>query len=160
MQKINVREVEEEHRQSPGGKYGYSLRQVSVGLGRQAASTDLNKRHPFDLATVRIPPGKSLCPYHEHSAQWELYLVVSGVGTIRDHRGNTEVAAGDAFVFAPGQAHQLSNSGTEDFVYHVVADNPVGDFCHYPDSGKWAVHRPDERRIIHGTSGEYYDGEE
>ena len=160
MQKINVREVKEERRSSPKGKYDSFIRQVSVGLGREITSTDLNKRHPFDLATVRIPPGKSLCPYHEHSAQWELYLVVSGVGTIRDRGGDTEVAAGDAFVFGPGEAHQLTNLGAEDFVYHVVADNPVGDFCHYPDSGKWAVHRPDERRIIHGTKGDYFDGEE
>ena len=160
MQKINVREVQEERRSSPKGRYDSFIRQVSVGLGREIASTDLNKRHPFDLATVRIPPGKSLCPYHEHSAQWELYLVVSGVGTIRDRGGDTQVTAGDAFVFGPGEAHQLTNRGVEDFVYHVVADNPVGDFCHYPDSGKWAVHRPDERRIIHGTVGGYFDGEE
>ena len=160
MQKINVREVPEERRQSPKGKYGSFIKQISVGLGREVFSTDLKKRHPFDLATVRIPPGKSLCPFHEHSAQWELYLVVSGIGTIRDKDGHTEVAAGDSFVFGPGQAHEITNRGSEDFVYHVVADNPVGDFCHYPDSGKWAVHRPDERRIIHGTPGDYFDGEE
>ena len=86
--------------------------------------------------------------------------MVSGVGTIRDHGGDTEVAVGDAFVFRPGEAHEVTNRGLEDFVYYVVADNPVGDFCHYPDSGKWAVHRPDERRIIHGKAGDYFDGEE
>ena len=109
---------------------------------------------------MRIPPGKSLCPYHEHSAQWELYLVVSGVGTIRDRDGETQVGAGDSFVFGPHEAHQLTNRGNEDFVYYVIADNPVGDVCHYPDSGKWAVHRQDERLIIHGTVGDYFDGEE
>ena len=160
MQKLNVHEVPEEHRQSPKGKYGSFIKQVSVGLGREMTSTDLNKRHPFDLASVRVPPGKSLCPYHEHSAQWELYLVVSGVGTIRDRDGGTEVAAGDAFIFRPGEAHEITNRGPEDFVYYVVADNPVGDFCHYPDSGKWAVHRSDERRVIHGKAGDYFDGEE
>ena len=34
------------------------------------------------------------------------------------------VNAGDAFFFGPGEAHQISNDGDEDFVYYVIADNP------------------------------------
>src|SRR5436853_540089 len=82
---------------------------------------------------------QSLCPYHSHSAESELYLVVSGNGTVRDKDGLTDVGAGDAFFFGPGEAHQLTNAGEEDLVYYVVADNPLGDGCYYPDSGKWAV---------------------
>ena len=81
-----------------------------MALGREPESLDLSKRHPFDLALVRIPKGKSLCPYHAHSAESELYLVVSGRGNVRDKNGITEVGAGDAFFFQPGEAHQLSNS--------------------------------------------------
>ena len=61
----------------------------------------------FDLALVRIPKGKSLCPYHAHAAESELYLVVSGRGNVRDKDGITEVEPGDAFFFQPGEAHQL-----------------------------------------------------
>jgi len=31
------------------------------------------------------------------------------------------VNAGDAFFFQPGEAHQLTNVGDEDFVYYVIA---------------------------------------
>ena len=160
MQKINVSEVAEDHRRSPKGKYERFAKNISVALGREIESTDLAKRQPFDLAVTRIPPGKSLCPYHEHSAATELYLVISGVGTIRDKDGDTEVAAGDAFFFGPNEAHQLTNCGAEDFVYYVIADNPLGDSCHYPDSGKWAVAGGGSRQIIHGQKGDYFDGEE
>ena len=160
MQKVNVREIEEKHRHSPKGKYERFAKNISAALGSDLSGADRNKVHPFDLALVRIPPGKSLCPYHSHSSEWELYLVVSGTGTIRDQSGTTEVAAGDSFVFRPEEAHQLTNAGSEDFVYYVVADNPVGDTCHYPDSGKWAVCGEGEGFIVHGTKGDYFDGEE
>ena len=41
----------------------------------------------------------------------------------------------------------------------VVADNPLGESCHYPDSNKWVVRSP-ERRLIRSAPLEYYDGEE
>jgi uncharacterized cupin superfamily protein len=121
----------------------------------------LAKRHPFDLALVRIPKGKSYCPYHSHSAESELYLVVSGRGRIRDKNGKTEVGAGDAFFFAPGEAHELTNPGDEDFVYYVIADNPRGDSCYYPDSGKWAVATEGtDEVIVKGKEADYFEGEE
>jgi uncharacterized cupin superfamily protein len=71
----------------------------------------------------------------------------------------TPVQAGDAFIFEPGQPHQLINESREDLIVYVVADNPVGESCHYPDSGKWAVGSP-ERRILRSDSLDYFDGEE
>ena len=41
----------------------------------------------------------------------------------------------------------------------VVADNPIGESCHYPDSGKWLVSSP-ERALIRSAPLDYYDGEE
>ena len=110
---------------------------------------------------VRIPKGKIYCPYHSHSAELELYVVVSGRGSIRDKDGSIIVTAGDAFFFGPGEAHQLTNAGEEDFVYYVIADNPRGDCCYYPDSGKWAVTvEGSEEIIVKGKEADYYDGEE
>ncbi len=161
MQKINVATVHEQERKSPAGKYQKFVKEISVALGREPESLDLMRRHPFDLALVRIPAGKSYCPYHGHSAETELYLVVSGSGVVRDRSGMTEVAAGDAFLFAPGEAHQLTSSATEDFVYYVIADNPLGDACYYPDSGKWAVPiEGGEGEIVRGAVADYYEGEE
>ena len=91
MRKVNLNDVEERERQSPKGKFGRRSKDISIALGRDPESLDLSKRHPFDLALVSIPKGKSLCPYHSHSSESELYLVVSGRGNVRDKNGWTEV---------------------------------------------------------------------
>jgi uncharacterized cupin superfamily protein len=161
MRKVNLKDVEWQERQSPKGKFGRKMKSISVALGRDPESLDSAKRWPFDLALVSIPKGKSLCPYHSHSAESEMYLVISGRGKIRDKGGWTEVGTGDAFFFGPGEAHQLANAGEEDFVYYVIADNPRGDMCHYPDSGKFAVWKEgNEEVIVKGTDADYFDGEE
>src|SRR5713226_9410019 len=97
MRKVNLKDVPEQERKSPKGKFGRASKNISVALGRERESLDLAKRHPFDLALVRIPKGRSLCPYHAHAAESELYLVVSGKGNVRDKDGSTIVNAGDAF---------------------------------------------------------------
>jgi uncharacterized cupin superfamily protein len=161
MRKINLQEVPEEERRSPKGKFHKFVKDISIALGRDRKSLDLAKRHPFDLAMVRIPPGRSYCPYHSHGAESEFYLVISGRGRARDKSGLTEVGAGDAFFFGPGEPHQLTNTGDEDFVYYVIADNPRGDSCYYPDSGKWAVPGDGpEEAIVEGKVADYYEGEE
>jgi uncharacterized cupin superfamily protein len=86
--------------------------------------------------------------------------VVFGRGLVRDDAGTTEVVAGDSFMFGPGEAHQISNPGPEDLLYHVIADNPVGESCHYPDSGKWSVMAGSQRVIAKGSATSYLDGEE
>jgi uncharacterized cupin superfamily protein len=161
MKKINLKDIKEEERRSPRGKFHKHLKEISVALGREPDSLDLLKRHPFDLALVRIPPGKSYCPYHVESAQWELYLVVSGRGAVRDNSGVNEVTAGDAFLFKPGEAHQLSCAGNDDFVYYVIADNPLNDSAYYPDSGKWMVLKEGSDRVmVKGAETDYFHGEE
>ncbi|HXN49815.1 MAG TPA: cupin domain-containing protein [Bryobacteraceae bacterium] len=159
MNKINTRDVPEESWTSPKGKFGSSDRNISVSLGRDPNSTDLLRRHPFDVEICRIPPGKSACPFHSHSAQWEFYHVVSGAGVVRDKDGRTAVEEGDAFIFEPGNPHQILNDSAADLVLYVVADNPIGESCHYPDSGKWMVRSPG-RALIRSEPLDYHDGEE
>ena len=110
MRKVNLKDIEWQERQSPKGKFGRRMNNVSVALGRDPESLDLMKRHPFDLALVSIPKGKALCPYHSHSIESELYLVVSGRGSIRDKSEST-IATADTFFFGPGGAHQLPKAG-------------------------------------------------
>ena len=161
MKKVNLKDIEERRRQSPNGKFGRASRDISIALGRDPESLDLRERHPFDLALERVSKGKTVCPYHSHSAESELYLVVSGKGSIREKDGTTMVTAGDAFFFVPGEAHQLTNAGEEDFVYYVIADNPRGDSCYYPDSGKFAVMKEGTNEVIvKGTETDYFEGEE
>lgn len=144
---------------SPKGKFAGAGKQVSEELGRKPTSTDLMERHPFDVEICRIPPGKVPYPYHSHSAQWEFYHVISGKGVVRHAEGRTPIETGDAFLFKPGEPHQLINDSTEDLILYVVADNPMGESCYYPDSKKWVVRSP-ERRLIRSAPLEYYDGEE
>jgi uncharacterized cupin superfamily protein len=161
MKKVRVDDLQEHERTSPKGKFHKFAKDISIALGRDPESLDLSKRHPFDVALVRIPKGKAYCPYHAHSSETEMYLVVSGRGKVRDKDGITEVGPGDAFIFGPGEAHQLSAGDTDDFVYYVIADNPRGDSCFYPDSGKFAVWTERGREaIVKGAESDYFDGEE
>jgi len=159
MNKTNTNDITEEPWASPGGRFAGFYKGVSLALGRKERSTDIMERHPFDVEISRTPPGKANCPYHSHSAQWEFYHVISGTGKARDKGGLTPIEAGDAFIFPPGEPHQLINDGTADLVIYVVADNPSGESCHYPDSQKWVVRSP-ERRLIRSEPLDYYDGEE
>ena len=162
MRKVNINEIKEEPWQSPGGKYAVSFKGISEALGRDPNSLDLSKGHPFDLEWNRVPAGKINFPYHAHSAAWELYLAISGKGSVRHKDGSTELVAGDALLFGPDEPHQLSNSGTEDLVYYVIADNPIGESAYYPDSGKWKVNKSSaaDRVVIKGKETDYFDGEE
>ena len=159
MKKINTNDIKEDEWKSPKGTFVGAGRQVSIALGRDPVSTDRMKQHPFDVEILRIPPGQKPYPYHSHSAQWEFYHVISGKGTCRDNDGTTAIGPGDAFIYEPGQPHQFHNDGTEDLIVYVVADNPVGESCHYPDSAKWVVRSP-ERRLMRGEPLDYFDGEE
>lgn len=160
MNKVNLKDVPREEWVSPKKKFACTSQGASLALGRDATSTDLLKRHPFDVELCHVPPGKAVCPYHSHSAQWEFYHVVSGQGNVRHPAGKTVVGPGDCFIFQPGEPHQILNDHpSEDLVFFVVADNPIGESCHYPDSGKWLVRSP-ERRLMRSENLDYFDGEE
>jgi len=144
---------------SPTGKFQRFGKQISEALGRDRRSSDLDKRHPFDVEITRVPPGAASGPYHSHSAQWEFFQVISGNGTVRHSNGTTSIEDGDAFLFKPGEPHNIKNDGHEDLIYLVVADNPIGETCYYPDSRKWAVKSP-EYRLMRSDPLDYYDCEE
>jgi uncharacterized cupin superfamily protein len=159
MRKINTKDLKEDTWVSPKGKFSGAGKQVSEALGRQPASTDLRERHPFDIEICRIPRGKSAYPYHSHSSQWEFYHVISGTGMVRHQDGNDTIVPGDAFIFEPGQPHQITSDASEDLILYIVADNPIGESTHYPDTDKWIVRSP-ERRIVRAATQDYYEGEE
>ena len=159
MQKVNTKEIAELAWTSPKGKFAGAGIEISEALGRKPQSTDLKERHPFDVEILRVPAGKAPYPYHSHSAQWEFYHVISGEGAVRHKDGTSAIKSGDAFIFKPDEPHQLVNDGTEDLVMYVVADNPIGESCHFPDSEKWTVRSP-ERRLIRSEPLDYFDGEE
>ena len=50
------------------------------------------------------------------------------------------------------------NTGEEDLVYYVIADNPQVDIVHYPDSDKWGS--MPQRIFFQMQPVDYYEGEE
>ena len=159
MKKINSNEIKEYPWASPKGKFVGAGKDISEALGWDSQSGDAKARHPFAVEILRIAPGQTPYPYHSHAAQWEFYHVLSGRGLARDESGKTPIAEGDAFIYPPGESHQLINDSSEDLVLYVIADNPVGESCYYPDSQKWLVRSP-ERRLLRGEALDYFDGEE
>jgi uncharacterized cupin superfamily protein len=162
VKKVNIKEIKEEPWRSPKGKYAVTFKGIAEALGRDPSSLDLTKRWPFDLEWNRVPPGKSNFPFHSHSAQWEMYLIVGGKGAVRHQDGTTEVGPDDVFIFGPNEPHQITNAGDVDLVYYVIADNPIGESGYYPESGKWKVNRASaaDRVVIKGKETDYFDGEE
>jgi uncharacterized cupin superfamily protein len=159
MHKINTANVPELSWSSPKGTFVGAGKQISEALGRKPQSTDFNERHPFDIEILRVPSGKAPYSYHSHSAQWEFYHVIAGSGVVRHKDGTTPVEAGDAFLFKPGEPHQVTNDGAQDLILYVVADNPLSDTYYHPDSNKWGVPIP-ERTYIRSKALDYFDGEE
>ena len=157
MEKINLADLPWEEDRSPKGAHHSFSKEISkaLGAGRNAWP---KTGHPFDLSLVRVPSGKSVCPFHSHTAQHELFVILSGEGTVRANDERHAVKAGDAFIHPPGEAHQILNTGTDDLVFYIVADNPPVDIFHYPDSGKWGL-RP-HGKFFRLTETDYFDGEE
>ena len=141
MRKVNVNDITEMSWSSPKGKFAGAGKEVSEELGRKPLSTDLKERHPFDLEILRIPPGKRPYPYHSHSAQWELYHVVSGKGVVRDKDGTTEIESGDAFLFKRERRQQVLGP---DIAVPECLRLPVGERDHMPAAvAKTAALEPD-----------------
>jgi len=169
VRKVNLGDIDwrVEHA-SPTGKFRRFAKPLSEALGRDPASTDLDARHPFDVAIARVPSGALSCPYHLHSAQWEFFHVIAGEGTVRHSNGTTPIKEGDAFVFKPGEPHHIKNDGSVELIYLVIADNPFGEVCYYPDSGKWGYYSESRTwaiesanyRIMRSEPLDYFDGEE
>jgi uncharacterized cupin superfamily protein len=159
MRIISQASVPAEHRKSPKGTYEIIRRHVSVALGAPRSVGPWGGGHPFEVEVARIPPGRKGYPYHSHAAQTEYYAVLSGRGTVIDEKGGRcPIAAGDHFVFLPGEAHQVLNDSGEDLEYIVIADNHRADLTTYPATGKRML--MPEARCVRPVPADYYEGEE
>ncbi len=144
---------------SPTRKFHSFFKNISLALGGTRNVGPWGGGHPFDLQLRRIPPGASVCPFHAHLAQWELFVVQAGRGDVRTTEGLHPVQSGDVFIHPPGAAHQLLNrSSSEELEVLIVTDNPPVDGCHYPDSDKWALRPPG--KVFRMNAADYFDGED
>src|SRR6266540_996069 len=139
MNVVNISSLTEEALSSPTGKFSSHCRNISLALGGIRNAGTWGGGHPFDLQVRRIPAGAAVCPFHSHLAQWELFVVRAGSGVVRAGIEKYPIKTGDVFVHPPGEPHQLINTGATDLEVFIIADNPLLDGCHYPDSNKWAL---------------------
>lgn len=122
---------------SPKGKFHGSSKELSVALGAKHNTAVGLGGHPFDLELSRLEAGACGVPFHSHSAQWEMFWILRGEPTVRTPEGTRVLRAGDIVLHPPGEAHQLTNTGSEPCEFYLIADNPLQDVWHYPDAAVW-----------------------
>ena len=88
-----------------------------------------------------IPPGKKAFPYHFHHANEEMFLILSGTGTLRWPGGTHPVKSMDLVCCPPGEdsAHQFINDGPSPLRYLALSTLLDPEIAEYPDSGKYAA---------------------
>ncbi len=114
-----------------------------------------------------IPPGKKMCPFHNHRVNEEMFLIIEGSGLLRFGEKAYPVKKHDVIACPPGDrslAHQLINIGVDDLKYFCLSTNEPYDICEYPDSDKiLAMDRQTGDGLRHITRAEsavdYMDGE-
>ena len=158
MNTVHIPDLPWEEMHSPTKKFHSFLRNISLALGGTRNAGTWGGGHPFDLQIRRLPPGAAVCPFHSHLAQWELFVVMAGSGTVRAGAETHPITAGEVFVHPPGEPHQLINSSAADLEVLIIADNPPLDGCFYPDSNKWALRPPG--KVFRLTETDYFDGED
>lgn len=121
-----------------------------------------------------VPPGKAAFPFHSHTVNEEMFVILSGSGELRLGDRAYPLRAGDVVACPPGgpeTAHQIRNTGQEELRYLAVGTTQYPEITEYPDSGKFGVvHRvpgapgePSHRVFRHigrpENAVDYWDGE-
>jgi uncharacterized cupin superfamily protein len=136
--------------------------------GRGAGIGSLIGLRHLGASYDELPPGKRACPFHNHHANDEMYVILAGSGTYRCGDQEYAVRAGDVLGAPAGgreTAHQLINSGSDTLRFMVVSSMHSPDVCEYPDSDKFGVFvgEGSERRFRfigrENAAVDYWDGE-
>jgi uncharacterized cupin superfamily protein len=109
---------------------------------------------------TRLARGEVFCPYHWHTREEELFVVLRGTPTLRTPRGTFALRPGDCVAFSTDArgAHALSNDADEEALVLLVANTDPGDTCFYPDSRKFVVEATGTL-VRDNPQLEYFDGE-
>lgn len=153
---INLDELEmQSHADGPFvGRYG----EISRRIGAQRLGYSL---------TI-CPPGKRVCPFHNHHVGEEMFMILEGEGTLRFGDKEYPLRQHDVIACPAGQrdvAHQIINTGTIDLKYLAVSTNEAHDICEYPDSNKVGVYvgefgKRHLRKLFRiDQAVDYFDGE-
>jgi uncharacterized cupin superfamily protein len=111
-------------------RHGFTYRRAR--LGRQVGASRLG------ASLYEIEPGEAAYPYHWHSANEELLIVVAGAPDLRTPDGWRTLERGEIVPFPIGErgAHQIVNRGDAAARVLVISEMRAPEVCAYPDSGK------------------------
>lgn len=125
---INLDDVALEPR-SHGASFDMRAARVGAALGLSKLGCRL----------VVIPPGKRGWPYHLHRVNDELFVILSGTGSLRYDGAEYPLRPGDVIgaPAGPGSAHQIVNSGDGELRYLAISTNQHPEIAEYPDTGKF-----------------------
>jgi uncharacterized cupin superfamily protein len=112
---------------------GFTYRRAR--LGRQAGAEKLG------LSLYEIPSGEATFPYHVHTANEELLVVLEGSPSLRTDRGWRELSPGEIVSFPAGEegAHQVANRSKRPVRVLLLSTMIAPEVNLYPDSGKLMV---------------------
>lgn len=114
-----------------GGKFQGKRGSLSAKIGAEK----------LGYSVVTVPPGKSAWPFHTHYANEEMFLILSGTGTLRYGDEEYPLKEGDVVCCppGPGRARQIRNSSDAELKYLALSTNQTPEVAEYPDSGKVGV---------------------
>ncbi|MCB9094974.1 MAG: cupin domain-containing protein [Halobacteriovoraceae bacterium] len=101
--------------------------------------SDLIGAKKLGYSLTVVPPGKKVCPYHNHHVNEEMFLILEGQGTLRFGDKEYPVGKHDIIACPPGGqevAHQIINTGNKDLKYLSLSTSIEHEICEYPDSQK------------------------
>jgi uncharacterized cupin superfamily protein len=109
---------------------GFSYRRAR--LARQAGARELG------ASLYEFPPGQATFPYHAHTANEELLVVIEGQPSLRTPSGWRELDRGDVVSFPAGPegAHQVANRSPHAARVLVISTMVAPEVNLYPDSDK------------------------
>src|SRR4030095_14091503 len=99
MKKVNLEKIPWFDQKSPKARYQKLRRNISRAMDSNRAGAKLPGQPPFEIEFVRMPPGAVNFPFHSHAAEWECYLVLSGIATIRAGKRKAKLVAGDCVMW-------------------------------------------------------------
>ena len=77
----------------------------------------------YQLAQAVFPPGETAYT-HSHDDMTEIFIVQSGLGTIRIDETSHELKSDVCAVVDPLETHEISNTGTDDLVITIIGIKP------------------------------------
>ncbi len=110
--------------------------------GAQAAVAARIGAKKLGYRMIVCPPGKTVCPFHNHRINEEMFFVLEGVGVLRFGDQEYPLRQFDIISCPPGGrevAHQMINTGKTDLKYLALSTKFAEEICEYPDSDKVGI---------------------